>query len=599
MDDFISQKNQIPDYEFLFRKSGSKSLNSTNFLGRLLKINFWKILLSLVLYIIKASPVFIVPILTANIINIAANPNPAAYKMQLVYYSIAIAVIILQNIPMHILSARVSDKLTRSVSAGLKRTLVVKLQRLSITYHKEMESGKIQSKFLRDIESIDGLFSSLVKTIIPTVLMTLISIGISLYKSGLVTLFFVFAVPLNLFFAFLFRKQISGNSRKYRMENESLSASLTKMLDMLMITKAHGLEQEEIAAMQNKIKNVMKRGLDADRTVASFGSALWVFGNLLSAACLVFCAYLAITGKIGVGDIVLYQTLFVSINGNVQMLVNSLPMISSGFEAVRSVSEVMQSEDLEINSEAKLNPLVGDIKFENVSYRYNKGSDYVVKNFSLHVKAGQCVALVGASGSGKSTILNMIIGFLNITEGRLLIDDKPISSLNITDYRKNLSVVPQNSILFAGTVRENITYGMAGYSENDLQKVIEIANINEFLKDMPNGVDTNIGEHGGLLSGGQRQRITIARAMIRDPKILILDEATSALDNISEFQVQKAITESIKERTTFIVAHRLSTIRNADFIVVMKEGECVESGTYQELMDLKGEFFKLKKLSEI
>ena len=215
------------------------------------------------------------------------------------------------------------------------------------------------------------------------------------------------------------------------------------------------------------------------------------------------------------------------------------------------------------------------------------------------MKKGECMAFVGASGSGKSTVMNMIIGFLKPTEGELLIDGKNICDLDLPDYRRNLSVVPQNSVLFEGSIRENITYGLKKYTEEQLNDAVERANVNEFLPEMPNGLDSNVGEHGGKLSGGQKQRIAIARALIRDPRILILDEATSALDNVSEYHVQKAIESVIKGRTTFIVAHRLSTIRCADRIACMEGGRIVELGTYDELMAKKGKFYELKQMSEI
>jgi ATP-binding cassette subfamily B protein len=195
--------------------------------------------------------------------------------------------------------------------------------------------------------------------------------------------------------------------------------------------------------------------------------------------------------------------------------------------------------------------------------------------------------------------MNMIIGFLKATEGDILIDNKSIGDFNLSEYRHHISVVPQNSVLFDGTIRENITYGLDKYSESDFEKVVEMANLSEFVKELPKGYDTVIGEHGDKLSGGQKQRITIARALIRDPRILILDEATSALDNISEYHVQKAISSSIRGRTTFIVAHRLSTIRDADRIVVMEQGVPVEIGNYEQLMAKKGKFFELKQAGKL
>lgn len=194
--------------------------------------------------------------------------------------------------------------------------------------------------------------------------------------------------------------------------------------------------------------------------------------------------------------------------------------------------------------------------------------------------------------------MNLIIGFLNATSGEIDIDGKPIEMLNLQDYRHFLAVVPQNCILFSGTIKENILYGLANYSKQRFEQVLDLANIREFTDKLPDGINTYVEEHGGNLSGGQKQRISIARAMMRDPKIIILDEATSALDNISEYHVQQAMSSLMKNRTTFIVAHRLSTIRDANKIVVMENGECIEQGTYDELMKKHGKFYELKTLSD-
>jgi ATP-binding cassette subfamily B protein len=596
-EDLIKEKNKIPDYEFLFRDTGNQNKVKSKIIKKLLNMNLKKLIASIILYIIKASPVWIVPVITANIINIASDPS-SNWMYDLVINSIVLVLILLQNVPMHVWYARLTDRMCRSFSAGIKSAMIRKMQRLSITYHKEMESGKLQSKFLRDIENVDGLFSQMAKNIIPSVIMTLVSIGISVYKSGIVTVFFVVIIPVNLLLARIFSNSIRKNYASMHKANENMSSNLATMIEMIPVTKAHGLENKEVEKMESQIQNVLFKGLKFDKDIAYFGSWNWVFSNMLSSFCLIFCTVLAIKGLIGIGDIVLFQTMFVMINGNIQNIINNMPNIASGFESARSVSEVMMSDEIEKYGDAKIE-LMGDVEFKDVSYRYNHNSEYVIKHFSFHAKPGQCIAFVGPSGSGKSTLMNMIIGFLQVLEGELLIDGKPLSSLNLSDYRKQIAVVSQNPILFTGTIRENITYGLDHYTEEELQKVLEMANINEFLKFLPNGVDTFIGEHGGLLSGGQRQRVTIARALIRNPKILILDEATSALDNISEAQVQKAISASVKDRTTFIVAHRLSTIRNADWIVVMKEGACVEQGTFEDLMKSGGEFAKMVNLNDI
>lgn len=211
------------------------------------------------------------------------------------------------------------------------------------------------------------------------------------------------------------------------------------------------------------------------------------------------------------------------------------------------------------------------------------------------METGKSIAFVEESSAGKSTVLSMVVGFYRPTKGRISIDGVPFDELDMKKYRQKLAVLPQNTVLFSGTIRENIAYGLQDVSEKNIQEVVKMTNLQDVINEMPDGLDTRIGEHGGKLSGGQRQRIAIARALIRNPEVILLDEATSALDNEAEYRVQQAIQELIKERTTFIVAHRLSTIRDVDRIVVMKAGECVEVGTYEELMENKGAFYQLKK----
>ena len=240
--------------------------------------------------------------------------------------------------------------------------------------------------------------------------------------------------------------------------------------------------------------------------------------------------------------------------------------------------------------------LFRSITFENTGFQYPSGETPVFSHLNLKIKEGETVAFVGESGAGKTTILNMVIGFLHATEGRVLIDGQDMESINLKSYRSNIAVVPQTPILFSGTIRENITYGKEDISDDRLMEIIRAANLEEVIEQMPDGVETMVTERGSNLSGGQRQRISIARAFIRDPKVLILDEATSALDSISEEKIQTATERLVKDRTTLIVAHRLSTIRNADHIAVIGKGGLREYGTYDELMEKKGEFYQLRQL---
>ncbi len=601
------QKNsQIPDYDFLFDSTVSKTGKSKNgFFKKLIKMNFWTLIWTTLIYIVQAAPTWATPICTANIINIVTKAvseggMTESHWQAFIINALILILLIVQNVPTTVLRYRVVSKMLRRTSAGIKSSVVRKLQSLSITYHKDMQTGKIQSKFLKDTDSVDTLFHMLMFALIPNIIGVVVATIISVYKNGFVALFFLLVIPCNVGLTYLFRNKIRRRHREFRIKTEGMSTRLTTMLEMMPVTKAHGLEQKEISTLQGSIKDLEGAGIKMDKTVSHFGAWTFVINAVLSSFCLIFCAILAIKKIIQVGDIVLYQSMFASISAHVSSLVNVAPQLGSGFEALNSVSEIMSAKDVEVNLGKKAVPCVkGDVKFENVHYKYPNTDNYVVKDFSLDVKAGECIAVVGASGSGKSTIMNLIIGFLIPNQGNIYIDGVNLTEFNLAEYRHNISVVPQNSILFAGSIRDNITYGLTGYTEEDFNRVVEMANLNEFVKDLPDGLDTSVGEHGDKLSGGQKQRVTIARALIRNPRILILDEATSALDNISEFHVQKAISESIKGRTTFIVAHRLSTIRDADRIVVMENGVAVEIGTYEELLAKKGKFYQLKELNEI
>lgn len=595
------RKSRIPDYEFLFNEEAERKGGKAGagILVKLLRENLSKLIVSLFLWASENPGAWAAPLVTASIVNLATNPTPDAQK-RIIIYAVLLILVTLTNIPTCVWYSRYIDKVLRTVGAGLRNTLVKKLQHLSITYHKEIETGRIQAKFLRDIESIEILNTRVAKHILPTIINLIIYMCITVYKSPIVTLFFFIIVPINVGIIYSFRKRLGSENRQFRREAENVSAKVTTMLDMLPVTKAHGLEETEIVSVAQRLKHYYAKALNLDRTNALFGSSLWVVSQVMSMVCLAFTASLALHGKIQVGDIVLFQSFFSSISASIQSLMNVYPEIAKGMESARSLSEIMMSDDVEDNkNKLRLRYVHGTVDFENVYYRYPNTENDIIKGFSLHVEPGECVAFVGSSGSGKSTIMNMIIGFLKPTSGKMSIDGKPIDTLNLSDYRQHISVVPQNSILFNGTIKENILYGLDGVSDETFEMVLEQANIKEFLGTLPDGVNTYVGEGGDKLSGGQKQRISIARALIRNPQLLILDEATSALDNISEYQVQKAISQLIKDRTTFIVAHRLSTIRDADRIVVMEDGRCVEMGTFDELMAKQGKFFELKNLSDL
>ncbi len=583
------------DQTFAQASSGEEK-SAMKFLITLYRGNFYNLFVSFFFLIIKSSPLYVLPIVTSNIINIASSPGQHATRDLWINFAV-ISVIILQNIPTHTWYISFMSKAIRHVEAGIRSSLVRKLQQLSITYHRDLQAGRLQAKVIRDVEAVEQLSKQLMLSLLPAIINIIVSIVLTAMNSWTVSSFFVITIPASIALVTIFRKKIRKTNKEFRKQVEQMSSIMSEMVEMIPVTRAHGLENVEIERMDDSLRTLQGKGQRLDIVEAYFGASNWVTFQFFQVLCLMFTAFLAFQGKIPVGNIVMYQGFFGMILGSISGLITVYPNMAKGFESIHSITEILRSKEIEHNQgKLQLSEIRGDFSFQNVQLIYPGNEHHVLEEVSLEVKAGECIAFVGESGAGKSTILNLVIGFLEPTGGKIRVDSVNLAEVDLREYRRFLSVVPQTNILFSGTIRENITYGLPDITDQQIHKAVQMANLEEMIERLPKGLDTMVGEHGGKLSGGQRQRIAIARALIRDPKVIILDEATSALDNASEFHVQKAMQELIKGRTTFIVAHRLSTIRDADRIVVMKRGRIAEVGTFDELIARKGEFYNLKEL---
>lgn len=576
-----------------FKRNQNHSLRTL--LG-IYKGHYLELFLSIVFFVIKHSPVWILPIVTANIINVATNPGEDAGR-QIFWNVVFMVVMIAQNILTNYFHTLFYARAIRNVEKDLRSALVRKLQQLSITYHNEMQSGRLQSKIMRDVEQIETLSAQVFITILSIILNVIVALGVVVTNSLTVFSFFIATIPVAVCIMVLFKGKIKSYNRQFRKDMEETSVHVMEMIEMIPVTRAHALEEKETSKMNSQLYNVAKSGLRLDMVQSYFSSISWVAFQIFQVLCLGFTGYLASKGRISVGEVVMYQTYFGSIVAQVSGVITLLPTVSKGLESVDSIGDVLLCHDIEDNTNKKRVSMIhGEIQFEDASFCYKDGESPVFEHLNLAIEAGKTIAFVGESGAGKTTILNMVIGFLHATDGRVLIDGQDIEGLDLAGYRSHIAVVPQVPILFSGTIRENITYGQDDISEEKLWEVIEAANLTEVVKQMPNGIDTMVMEHGSNLSGGQRQRVSIARAFVRDPKILILDEATSALDSVAEEKIRVATERLVKNRTTLIVAHRLSTIKNADVIAVIGKGGLQEIGSYDELMEKKGEFYKLRQL---
>ena len=562
----------------------------------LYKGNYHKFFLAVIFFFIKHAPVWVLPIVTANIINDITSGSPETYQNIIIQAMIMIVLVAL-NIPMNYMYTRYKSLATRYAETGLRRALVRKLQQLSISYHKETQSGRLQSKIMRDVEAVETLSTQMFLSILNIALNIAIALIVTINKSLVVFIFFLLTTPIAAATMVFFRNVMKKRNNEFRKEMEETSARVMEMVELIPVTRAHALEEEEVQKMSGQLFAVAEKGYRLDVIQSLFGSVGWAIFQIFQVVCLGFTGFLAIKGTVMPGDITLYQSYFATIVSQVSSLMSLIPTIAKGIESVNSIGEVLLEDDIEQNEGKEIiKDIYGEFDFKDVTFRYNNIDRPVLHNLNLHVDKGETIALVGESGAGKSTILNLVIGFNQVNSGEVLIDGHNMKDIDLRSYRKYLAVVPQTSILFSGTIRDNITYGVDNVDEATLDEIVKSAKLTDLINSLPDGLDTMVGEHGGKLSGGQRQRISIARALIRNPKVIVLDEATSALDSISEKLIQEALNNLTKDRTTFIVAHRLSTIKDADKIAVIADGHCVEYGTYDELMNLKGEFYQMKKI---
>ncbi|TKN43771.1 ABC transporter ATP-binding protein [Enterococcus faecium] len=513
--------------------------------------NYWRFAMSGLFFIIKHLPSWLMPIAIANVINAASSKDSS--QLQAIYFNaFLMACLIGQNILTNYFHVKYHSTSIRQVEAGLRATLIKKIQELSIPYQKELQSGRIQSKIIRDVEAIQTLSSQVFVSGLNIAVNLFVALGITLYKSPVVFMFFLLTVPLAAFVTLFFRKRIRQSNSDFRQEMEETSAKVIEVIELAPIARAHGLEKHETTRLNKHFTQIYEKGFHLDILQSVFGSVSWASFQIFQLICLIFTGILALQGRIQPGDVETYH------------------------------------------GKKKIQHLDGNFRFEDVSFHYPDSLKPIIDHFSLEVKAGETIAFVGPSGSGKSTLLNLLIGFIQPSSGRIFLDNQPLDELDMRSVRNYLAVVPQTTLLFSASIKENITYGLKNVSKERLDEVIEAAQLSSLIDQLPDGLDTLVGEHGNKLSGGQKQRTSIARALIRQPKIILLDEATSALDNQSEKKIQQALNYLTETPTTFIVAHRLSTIKEADKIVVIDEGKIVEIGTYEELLAQKGYFYRLK-----
>lgn len=484
------------------------------------------------------------------------------------------------------------------IQGDMRDELFRHLQKLPFSYYDETKTGSIMSRLINDLFEVselahhgpEDLFLSVI-----TIIGTLIMVG---FINPWLAVIFIIIIPIIIVIAVKLRLSLMEAFKRSREKTSEINAAVESAVSGIRVSKAYNAEAHENQKFANANEELKKARSWQYKSMSNFMVVMNYAMDILY-----LCAFLAggifyANSLISAADLtsyVLYVAMLIAPIRTFTAIFEQIQEGMTGFERFLEVMEVMPEEE-PVNP-VKVGKLKGNIEFDNVSFRYKKETDddkhLILNGLSLKIDAGKTVALVGPSGGGKTTLCNLIPRFYDIDEGKITIDDINIRDMRIYDLRKNIGIVAQDVFIFGGTVKENIAYGDFDATDEQIIAAAKLANIHDFITSLDKGYDTYVGERGVKLSGGQKQRISIARAFLKNPPILILDEATSALDNVTEMQIQTALEKLSEGRTTLVVAHRLSTVKNADEIIVLSSDGIAERGTHAELMAKNGVYATL------
>lgn len=486
------------------------------------------------------------------------------------------------------------------IQGDMRKAMFKKLEKLPYSFYDETQTGTIMSRIINDLMDIselahhgpEDLFLSMVTFVGAFIIIAFMNIYLAL-------IVFIF-LPIMLFFLVKRRKKQKEAFKLMRVRTGEINAQVESSISGIRVSRAYGASKHEIEKFDKSNISFQKARAEAYRQMGIFNAGINFFSDLLYLISILSGGLFFYFNLIDSGEFtafILYITTLITPIRNFIAIFEQIQNGSTGFE--RFVEIMNETEEEEDEDAIELNEINQGIKYENVTFHYGKKDideiNYVIKDFSLSIPKGQTIALVGPSGGGKTTLCHLLPRFYEIDDGKITIDDIDIRKITRDSLRKHIGIVAQDVFLFSGTVKENIAYGNLDASDEEIIEAAKLANIDAFIETLPNGYDTYVGERGVKLSGGQKQRISIARAFLKNPEILILDEATSALDNVTEMQIQDALDKLCKGRTTIVVAHRLSTVKNADRIVVINNEGIVEEGTHEELIKRDGMYASLYK----
>lgn len=486
------------------------------------------------------------------------------------------------------LFAKVSERSMRDIRISLYERMV----HLPMTFFDKRRTGELISRITSDVSMLQDTFSVTLAELFRQIITLIAGVAFLMVTTPKLTFFMLATFPILVVIAMVFGKFIRKLSKETQDELAAANVIVEETLQSIMTVKSFVGEDFETKRYNKGLDKVVHVALKAAGFRGAFISFIIfaLFGGIV--AVMWYGASLVASGEMSIGDLVSFVLYTTFIGGSIAGLGDIYGQVQKAIGSSERVLEILEEIPEESMSDFQKVRVHGDISFENVAFSYPTRSELeVLKDINLKIPAGEKIALAGQSGAGKSTIVQLLLKFYQVQKGQILVDGKPISDWNLHQLRSNIGIVPQEVLLFGGSIRENIAYAKPDATEEEIIEAAKKANSWQFISKFPEGLDTLVGERGIKLSGGQRQRVAIARAILKDPAILILDEATSSLDAESEALVQEALDELMKNRTTIIIAHRLATIRKVDRIYVLKDGEIVEEGNHDQLAEKEDGFY--------
>lgn len=516
------------------------------------------------------------------------------FRAMLVIFVLMLAIYLI-NFLMDYIRFRWGHVMGTMMETDMRSDLFLHLQKLSVTYFDTSKTGHIMSRMTNDLFQIAELAHHGPEDLILSLLTIICSYAVMFSYSVPLSLISLIAMPPMILWGSLMGSKMKAKNKATRAMVAEVNAKVENSIQGIREVKSFTSEPFQTEKFEDSNTSLRVRKSDQYKTMAAYHSVIGLFRNLYYLTTVAGGAILIYKGVIPAYDLVTFLLFVTVVLTPIDRMIQFIDQLQQGMASFERFQEVMDI-DPSIKDSPDATELVvtnGDICYDDVCFSYNNEDGEVAGDISMNIKGGTKIGIVGESGAGKTTIVSLLPRFYEIGSGRILIDGQNITKVTQSSLRRNIGIVQQNVFLFDDSIRENLRYGKSDATDDEIWKALEAADLADFVRSLPNGLDTEVGERGTRLSGGQCQRVSIARVFLKNPPILIFDEATSSLDTESESQIQQAFSRLSKGRTSLIIAHRLSTVRDADMIIVLKKGRIVEQGTHDSLLSLNGQYAKL------